>query len=53
MNFKKIYLVTEKRIIKKEKSFKNYSEAAYLCKFIMYNRSNESFILVQKIFNEW
>ncbi|ORX82060.1 hypothetical protein BCR32DRAFT_267894 [Anaeromyces robustus] len=45
-------IVTIKKIVKKEKSFKNYVEASLLCKFIMYNRSTESFLLVQRIFKE-
>ncbi|ORX50005.1 hypothetical protein BCR36DRAFT_290770 [Piromyces finnis] len=45
-------IVTNKRIKKKEKCFSDYREASFLCKFIMYNRSPESFLLIEKIFKE-
>ncbi|ORX61198.1 hypothetical protein BCR36DRAFT_8189 [Piromyces finnis] len=45
-------IFTEKRVVKKEKVFKKFSDCAYVSKFIMKNRSIESFNLVNSIFKE-
>ncbi|KAG4082919.1 hypothetical protein H8356DRAFT_968924 [Neocallimastix lanati (nom. inval.)] len=45
-------IVIQKITKKEEKCFKDYNEASYICKFLMYNRSIESLLLIEKIFKE-
>ncbi|ORY53934.1 hypothetical protein LY90DRAFT_647888, partial [Neocallimastix californiae] len=45
-------IVYEKKIYKKEKCFRSYEEATYLSKFILYNRTKESFTLIISLFKQ-
>eukprot|EP00833_Pecoramyces_ruminatium_P009480 jgi/Orpsp1_1/1183512/evm.model.c7180000085556.1 len=45
-------IVNQKSVIKKEKVFNKPSDCSYFSKFILYNRSIRSFLLVNSIFNE-